>query len=486
MTFIVFLCRSTMLLAVLAASSESAEPVNYRPNIVLILIDDLGWSDLSCYGHRFHETPAIDRLAREGIRFTSFYAATPVCSSTRSTIQTGQYSARTGITDFIPGHWRPFEKLIVPPIEHRLKDNIKTIGDALVSNGYSTGYFGKWHLGNEFDNLPARHGYQVTDASLGRKFKKWRGDRPDGPKSMNYLTDATLWFIDQHKRGPFFVTLSHHAVHIPVEATPRTTKKYQQKTRPEQGVNHPGYAAMIEDLDNSINRILNRLEELGLDKNTIVVVTSDNGGLRQIYTGMGEVITTNAPLRAEKGTLYEGGIRVPMIVRWPHVVRPSAVCDQLATTADLMPTFCEMSSSDLPDQVIDGMNIVPMLKNPKTRFARDTIYFHYPHYHHSRPAGAIRQGDWKLIEYFDDGSTELYNLADDLGESRNLANHESDLARQMQTRLAAWRHDVGASMPTVNPEHDADKAHQWWSRRTGKPLDIEAMRRRYETQRAGK
>jgi len=462
--------------------ARAAEPAAGRgPNIVFLLIDDMGWPDVGCYGHRFHETPVIDRLAAQGMKFTDFCAATPVCSSTRSTIQTGQYSARTGITDFIPGHYRPFEKLIVPPIEHRLKEGIETPGSVLEAAGYTTGYFGKWHLGPQ----PEQVGYAVTERQLGQDFRKWRGGKPRGPKSIDFLTDATLWFIEQNKDRPFFVTLSHHAVHIPVEANAATTAEYRNKPKPPEGVNHPVYAAMVEDLDTSVGRVLAKLDELGLADNTVIVFTSDNGGLRKIYTGVGELVSTNAPLRDEKGTLYEGGIRVPLIVRWPGVVRPESVCDEPATTADLLPTFCDVASAPLPEQPIDGVSLVPLLEDADATLDREAIYFHYPHYHHSRPAGAIRAGDFKLIEFFDDGSLELYNLEEDLGETKNLTAEKPGLAAKLQKQLAAWRERVGARMPTPNPRYDPARAHEWWNRGTNKPLDIEAMRKRYET-RGGK
>jgi uncharacterized sulfatase len=225
------------------------------------------------------------------------------------------------------------------------------------------------------------------------------------------------------------------------------------------------------------------LDNLSLSENTIVVFTSDNGGLRKIYTAVGEVVSTNAPLRDEKGTLYEGGIRVPMIVRWPGVVKRGTVCSEPTTTADLLPTFCDMAAVDLPGQPIDGSTMVPLLRGDVTKLNRDAIYFHYPHYHHSRPAGAIRQGDWKLIEFFDDGQVELYNLADDLGETKDVAARQPQRAQQMQQHLAAWRKNVAARMPSPNPDYDSERASSWWNRRTNEPLDIEAMRRRYQSRR---
>lgn len=469
---------TAVLIALNAVSFSTAKAAD-KPNIVFLLIDDMGWPDVACYGHKFHETPVIDQLARDGMRFTDFYAATPVCSSTRSTIMTGQYSARTGITDFIPGHWRPFEKLVVPKIDHHLRDGIRTPGDALQAAGYATGYFGKWHLGNDRSHQPDKHGFQVTDFQLPKDLRPKKPER--GPKSIDYLTNAALWFIDQKKEQPFFLTVSHHAVHIPLEARKDSAAKYKGKTPPREGINNPYYAAMIEDLDTSIGRILGKLEELKLADDTIVVFTSDNGGLRQIYTKAGDIVSTNAPLRDEKGTLYEGGIRVPMIVRWPGVVKSGSTCSEPTTTADLLATFCDMGGAAVPDQPIDGTSLVPLLKDPTASLDRDAIFFHYPHYHHSRPGGAVRRGDWKLIEWFEDDSVELYNLANDLSESRNLAADNPKVVAQLKADAGAFRKRTGARMPTKNPKFDAAKADQWWSRRTNKPLDIEAMRKRYET-----
>lgn len=465
------------LFSLLTAWGQTQE----KPNIVFILADDMGWPDLSCYGNKYNETPVIDKLASEGIKFTDFYAATPVCSSTRSTIQTGQYSGRTGITDFIPGHWRPFEKLIVPEIDHHLKDGVKTPGDVLAAAGYATGYFGKWHLGNDAAHQPNKHGYQVTERELGKAFVKWRPTKDRGPKKIDSLTDAGIWFMEQNKDKPFFLTVSHHAVHIPLEAREATIAKYEKKEKPPVGVNNPRYAAMTEDLDTSVGRILDKLKELNLEKNTIVVFASDNGGLGKIYTGVGEVVSSNTPLRDEKGTLYEGGMRSPLIVRWPGVVKPGTVSHEPTTTADLMSTFSEMAGAELPSQPIDGLSLVGILKNPDLALDRRAIYFHYPHYHHSIPGGAIRAGDWKLLEFFGNEGLELYNLKDDIGEQNNLAAKNPKKVAQLHKQLTMWRKEVGARMPTVNPKADPKRADQWWNRKTNEPLDVEAMRKRYES-----
>jgi uncharacterized sulfatase len=444
----------------------------------------MGWPDVACYGHPFHETPEIDRLRQQGMKFTDFYAGTPVCSSTRATIQSGQAAARVGITDFIPGHWRPFEKLVVPPIEHHLPRDLETPGEVLQKAGYATGHFGKWHLGSPG---PEGHGYQMTAQTIDKAaFQKWRDRKQPGPKRIDLLTDQTLWFIHQSRERPFFVTLSHHAVHIPVEANPETVEKYRKKEKPEEGVNHIEYAAMIEDLDRSIGRIMDSLKEWGLFENTVVIFTSDNGGLRKIYTGVGEVITTNDPLRDEKGTLYEGGIRVPMIVRWPGVISAGSLCDEPATTVDLLPTFCEIAGAPRPDQPIDGTSLVPLFRNQNAELEREAIYFHYPHYHHSRPAGAIRMGEYKLIEFFDDTPAELYHLEKDISESQNLASEMPERVEKMRHKLAQWRDDVGARMPTKNPKYDPERADQWWSRRSKKRIDVEAMAKRYATRKKEK
>jgi uncharacterized sulfatase len=467
-----------------ATRAQAAEEPAAMPNIVFVLIDDMGWPDPACYGHKFHETPNIDRLSAQGMKFTDFYAATPVCSSTRCTIQSGQYSARVGITDFIPGHWRPFEKLIVPPIESALPPDLKTPGDVLKAAGYATGYFGKWHLGPDATHGPDKRGYDVTALTLPKQFRASRSDQTPGPKQIDLLTDQTLWFIEENKDRSFFVTLSHHAVHIPVQATPEAIEKYQQKPKPAEGVNNPAYAAMTENLDASFGRIMRKLDELGLADRTLVVFTSDNGGLHKIYTGIGEEISSNAPLRDEKGTLYEGGIRVPMIVRWPGVTPPGSVCREPTTTADLMPTFCQAAGADLPDQPIDGTSLVPLLTGGSETLEREAIYFHYPHYHHSRPAGAIRQGDWKLIEFFDGSPPELYNLKDDLGETTNLAEKKQELARRLQNTLADWRTSVGARMPEPNPKYDPARAQEWWNARNNQPLDLESTAEQYRSRAA--
>lgn len=480
-----------------AAPARAAEPPA-KPNIVFIIADDMGWSDLSCYGNKYIETPHIDRLARQGVRFTDFYAGTPVCSSTRSSIFSGQYAARVGITDFIPGHWRPFEKLVVPPIENALPKSIVSPGAALKAAGYHTAYFGKWHLGPEPANGPEAFGFDTTARTIDKGFNAWRDahgeskpGKPD-PKRINLLTDQAMYFIGQRQKvddeKPFFITVSHHAVHIRIEAEAALVEKYEKKPRPDnRRIYNPGYAAMTQHLDGAVGRMMKQLDELGVADNTLFIFTSDNGGLTKIYTGVGEEVTDNKPLRDEKGTIYEGGIRVPLIVRWPGVVEPGGLCKEVTISNDFMPTFMAAAgATEVKTQPLDGLSLLPVLKDPAASLDREAIFFHYPHYHHSRPAGAIRHGDWKLIEYFGvDGpeSLELYHLRDDRGETKNLSEALPDIAAHFQAKLAAWRKQVGARMPTPNPNHDPARAAQWWNKRTNEPLDIEDMRRRYESRK---
>lgn len=435
-----------------------------RPNFVFILIDDMGWPDLGCYGNRFHETPHADRLAREGMRFTDAYAACPVCSPTRASIVSGQYPARVGITDFIPGHWRPFEKLRVPINRQQYLplENI-TFAEALQSEGYTSGVFGKWHLGGR-EQFPDKQGFDAMGVLQGshKKFKLFpETELPDDPYLSEVLTDEAEHFMEANQDRPFCLCLHHYAVHIPLQARERLIEKYENKPKPDSGVNNAIYAAMVEHVDASVGRILDKLDELELSDNTVVVFFSDNGGLRQRFDGDGPIVSTNAPLRAEKGTVYEGGIRVPMIVRWPGVVAAGSTNDTPITSVDIYPTFLELAGADRPpEQTLDGESLLPLLRQ-SGELKRDAIYWHYPHYHHSSPAGAIREGDWKLIEFYEDGHLELYNLRNDIGEQNNLAEGESARAKAMHAKLAAWRESVGAEMPTENPDYDPARAHEW-------------------------
>lgn len=435
-----------------------------RPNFLFILADDMGWSDLGCYGNTYHESPNIDRLASQGMRFTNAYAACPVCSPTRASLMSGQYPARVGITDFIAGHWRPYEKVRVPVNRTQyLPEDVVTFAEVLSGAGYVCGSFGKWHLG-EPHITPGDQGFDeyVVTTGWGHFGNQTAPDQ--GFTKEDYLTeelaDLGVGFLERHRDRPFCLLISHFAVHIPLEARQDLILKYANKPQQDEEVCNPVYAAMIEHLDQSVGALLDALDRLELAKNTVVVFYSDNGGLYRMYTGAGPVVTSNAPLRGEKGTLYEGGIREPLVVRWPGKIAPGAVSDAVVTTPDLYPTFLELAGVPRPeDYPLDGLSLVPVFNG--AGLERDAVYWHYPHYHHSSPGGAVRQGDWKLIEFYDDNHLELYNLADDIGESTNLAQAMPEKAAALRRMLAAWRDSVGAEMPVPNPDYDPARAHEW-------------------------
>ena len=445
------------------AGERSEQP----PNMVFILVDDLGWADLPCYGNRFNETPNIDRLASEGLRFTNFYAAAPVCSPTRASILSGQYQARFGLTAHIPGHWRPFARLAEPPTALAMPLEIRTLAEALRDQGYSTAHFGKWHLGGR-GFTPEDQGFDEAIVISGHTVPGRRQIPPARrPKRLtDYLADKAIDFMQRHRDQPFFIHLCHYAVHIPLQTTNALESKYGAKTRVEGYPCNPTYAGLLEELDQSVGRICQALQDLQLADRTLVVFTSDNGGLVRRFDGRGDIVTTNAPLRDEKGSLYEGGIRVPLIVRWPGRVPPNSTCDEAAISIDFYPTLLAAAGGKpRPGQILDGVNLMPLWRNPATRLPPRALYWHYPHYHHSRPAGAVRFGPWKLIEFFDTGRAELYNLADDLSESNDLADKEQQQANKLRGMLADWRHRVCAQMPQANPAYRKDRAGEWWSRR---------------------
>lgn len=423
-----------------------------KPNFVFILIDDLGWADVACYGSTLFETPNIDRLARQGMRFTDAYAACPVCSPTRASIVSGKYPAHVNLTDFIPGHWRPWAKLVVPEFNQSLPLEEVTIAEALKSAGYVSGIFGKWHLGR---HSPKEHG-----------FDEFRfGGENKNDKRVGAVTGQTLDFIEKHKDRPFFAFASHHTVHIPLEADEKLVAKYEAKIKPSHTQKNAKYAAMVEAMDASVGQVMQKLDDLGIADNTVLIFTSDNGGLIQIYNKNGPIVTSNLPLRAEKGTLYEGGIRVPLIVRWPGAVKPGSECGEPVSSVDFYPTLLDMAGASRdPSHALDGRSLVPLLRE-RGGFERDAIYWHYPHYHHCPPCGSIREGDYKLIEYFEEGDLELYNLKEDIGEKNNLAETMPEKATALRKKLAAWRKSVNAKMPTRNPQYNPEKAHEWGRRK---------------------
>lgn len=470
-----FTSLGQLLVAALLATGTDTRAA--APNVVFILVDDLGWADLACYGGDAFETPHIDALAESGVRFTDFYAACPVCSPTRAAIQSGQYQGRMKITDFIPGHYRPFEKLTVPFNADHMPLAIETPAELLAKADYVSGYFGKWHLGNPPGRQPSDQGYDISKVFSGH----WIPRRPAKGETQRYGTDVmaehAIDFVNAHRNRPFFLFLSPYAVHIPLQAKSDTVSKYEQKlggpSGPEGPLPSPIYAAMVEHVDDMVGDIVSHLREANLLDSTMIVLTSDNGGLYKTYTGLGDRVTDNGPLRGEKGTVYEGGIRVPLIIAGPPVAQAGSTCDEPTISIDFWPTFAQLVGVGQDDdtQVIDGVSLLPLLADPSASLDRDAIYWHYPHYHHMDPAGAVRSGDLKLIRHYDGTPDELYNLAADIGESNNLAQSELDIATRLGEQFDAWLAETGQLMPLPNEKADPTRAHEWWSRRTGRKLE---------------
>jgi arylsulfatase A-like enzyme len=467
--------KTTLALAALLVASlvlpSSKAPAAEGLNIVLFLIDDLGWMDVGCNGSTYYRTPNIDRLAREGARFTDAYSACAVCSPTRAAILTGKYPARLMLTDWLPsGRWNPKARLREGRFLRGLPLEEVTLAEALREAGYRTASIGKWHLGSEPFSLPEHHGFDVNVAgnahgAPGNYFFPYDGNwaipttglrarwnvLPDGEPGeylTDRLTDEAVAFIRANHKSPFFLYFPHYAVHTPLQAKEDMVARYEQVPE-DQRQGKPVYAAMVESVDASVGRVLATLEHLSLEKNTVVIFTSDNGGF---YNA-----TSNAPLRANKGAYYEGAIRVPLIIKWPGVSRAASMVAEPVTSSDLYPTcLAAASQPPRPNQHLDGMNLQPLLRG-EVSLGREAIFWHYPHYNShpsSVPSSVIRKGPWKLIETFDPEGVELYNLAEDLSETRNLVGERPGLVNELRQELDAWRRDVGAEMMRPNPEYD--------------------------------
>jgi len=454
-----------------------------RPNIILVLADDLGWAELGCYGNTFNETPNLDKLAIQGMRFTDAYASAPVCSPTRASLLTGQYPARVGITDYLR-----------PDSNNALSTKHITVAEMLKKAGYATGMVGKWHLtgyayhGSRNEIRATDHGFdeelvtEIKSVGNGANFYpyvfrtqkiSWLSVKEKRLPGKEYLVDRmnleAVDFIERNKEKPFFLYLSHFAPHTILNGKEELVQKYRKKHPPGKSsrskcylcqdagfegdpMNHwaqdhnPHLAAMIESIDDGVGMIVEKLEELGLRENTIVIFTSDNGGETNV--------TSNAPLRGGKSQLYEGGIREPMIVRWPGVVPAETVCKEPVNIIDFYPTFLQATNiKPDPRQKLDGVSIMPLLKNPKASLKRDAMYWHYPlekpHFLGGRSSGAIRQGAWKLIEFFDTGTFELYNLSEDIGEEHDLAAKMPEKVSELYKMLTDWRKKVNVNVSTL-------------------------------------
>ena len=459
------LIASTLLVVFLAATVPAQE----RPNFVFILVDDMGWTDLGVYGSDLHETPRIDAFAAGSMRFTNAYAASPVCSPTRASILTGKHPARLHMTV-----WReaaknpPLNRKLVPPVTaDSLPHEEVTVAEVLRGAGYLTAHVGKWHLGTaEFYPQTQGFDYNVGGTLWGAPqtfFYPYSGSRPfaglryvphlAGGQPGEYLTDrltAEALRILRRERGrPFFMHLAFHTVHTPIEGKPEFVEHYRSKLRPDARHRNPHLAAMVRSLDENVGRVLDVLDELGVADDTVVVFTSDNGGYVNRYDGL--QVTDNSPLRSGKGSLYEGGVRVPTIIRWPGVTPPGSVNHTPVSSVDYYRTI--LSIAGLPgdrthNRYVDGIDLAPLLRDPAFEPDREALFFHYPHYYATTsPVSAVRVGDWKLIRYYEDSGMELYDLANDPGESRNLAPDRPDLAAALLARLKAWWARVNAQHP---------------------------------------
>lgn len=458
--------RWAMVFQIFAVLSLQAGEKARRPNIVFILADDMGWTDLGVQGSKFYESPQIDKLAAQSCQFQNHHHCQN-CVPTRSALWSGQYASRTGI--YTVGSLERGEssdrKLNVPENLTQLPLDRKTIGDQLKSAGYRTGYFGKWHLGQNGDYHPSRRGWDQAITSMGKHYDFVTQPPVPHDKSdylADWLTDRALGFINQNKDDPFFLVLAHFAVHTPLQAKPEKIKQFENKKPTTGGHTNVTYAAMIASLDESVGRVLKRLDELQLSDDTIVIFTSDNGGVGG-YGDRANNVTDNAPLRDGKGSHYEGGLRVPMFVKWPGVTKAGAISREPTTHVDFYPTILEMAGAQRPDQILDGLSLTTLMKSnePATaRLERNSIFAHLPGYLQGRngqwrttPVSTIIQREFKLMEYLEDGRMELYDLQNDPSEKHNLAKDKPDTAKRMQLELAQWRKSTRAAMPTPNPDY---------------------------------
>jgi arylsulfatase A-like enzyme len=465
-----------LLIAAVAMTARVAEAQTTPPNIVLILIDDMGWRDLGCTGSDLYQTPHIDELARGGMKFTQAYAAAPICSPTRAAILTGQHPARLGMTDWLPGRRdSQSQRLLRPQLATNLPPSLITLAEALRERGYATAHVGKWHLGGG-EHGPESNGFDVNIGGTQAgsppggyfKFNTPTLKLTPGEYLTDRLTDEALRFIEKNRRRPFVLYLAHYSVHIPLQPKTEVAQRYRERVKPGTVHTNAVYAAMVESVDDSVGRITQKLAELQLAENTIVVFTSDNGGL-SVKEGVNTPATSNDPLRAGKGFLYEGGIRVPLIVRWPAMVKAGSVCENPVVSMDLyatlhvaaslrdsQPRLRRGESSIGETRPRDGQSLLPLLKQ-EDGFPPRALYWHYPHYSNQggKPSAAIRDGDWKLIEFFEEGHRELYNLKSDPEEKHDRAGQEAQTAGALAAKLAAWRKQVGAKMPAANPDFTA-------------------------------
>jgi arylsulfatase A len=457
-----------------------------RPNIVFLLADDLGWSDIAIDGGDLVDTPNLARLAKSGVRFTNAYSAAPVCSPTRASLLTGKYPARLHMTTWYEASQvPPMNKKLIPPVTVAdLPLSETTIAEVLHQKGYLTAHIGKWHLGSA-GYYPENQGFDINIGGTfwgapQTHFYPYKGTKYFGGEARyvphlewgkpgeylaDRLTNEALNVISRSKDQPFYLNLWFHSVHVPAEAPPELVASYQKKLHPGLHHTNPTYAAMIANLDHNVGRVLDHIEKLGIGGRTIVIFGSDNGG----YIGkwQGAQVTDNSPLRSGKGSLYEGGIRVPLIVRWPGIAARGTTCSEPVISNDFYPTILEMTGllQETAYEKTDCRSLAPLLKNPESALDRKHLFFHYPHYYETTsPVSAVREGQWKLLEYFEDGHSELYDLQRDPSEKNDLSSAQPQKLAELRDQLHLWRQSVNAQMPTHNPKVSVTSPGNRWDK----------------------
>lgn len=457
---------SLAVCTLLPALSLSAKEANdSKPNIVMFLIDDLGWNDFSCYGSKFYQTPTIDSLAHAGVLFTDAYAACTVSSPTRAALMTGKYPARLHLTDWISGWNYEWAKLQIPNWTKYLPLEEKTVAEYLKEAGYQTWHIGKWHLGDDEKYWPENQGFDINIGGnyKGAPIKNKQGcggyfspyclprleNGPDGEYLTDRLTNEAVNLIEQQGNEPFFLNMSHYAVHAPLGAKPEMLKKYEALADTSYFQNNATYAAMIQSVDESMNSIVRALQRKGVLDNTLIIITSDNGAVHRI--------SKSCPLRKGKGSEYEGGVRVPLIVYWKNHTPTNKSLDTPVITPDLFSTMLDAANIEIQDKTVDGVALFPIIKRKNSK--ERPIFWHYPHYHDggARPYSAVRLGDWKLIKQYDSDKYELYNLKTDIGETNDLNKKYPQKVKELEHILQQWLQSVNAQLPTKNPKWEPQK-----------------------------
>ncbi len=452
-----------------------------KPNVVLILVDDLGWADVGCYGSDLHQTPHVDRLAMEGTRLTEAYAACTVCSPTRSSIMTGKYPGRSNVTDWITGHNKPFAKLATPDWTQEMLPEEVTLAEELRSTGYKTIHIGKWHVGEEPKHWPENQGFDINIAGWkvgspsahggGGYFSPYGNpfieDGPDGEYLTERLAAEASRYILKNADGdqPFFLNFWLYNVHTPLQAVEDKIAKYESLAKDEAVHTNPVYAAMVEHMDDAVGQVLKALSQAEIEEETIVIFSSDNGGLCGNFENNRNKVTQNGPLRSGKGDMFEGGVRVPLIVKWPGKVASGRTSGELAISPDLYSTILDMCGvkgpADFRDDV-DGQSLKDHLLDG-AQTGREAIFWHYPHYHPegAKPHSAIRKGDWKLLHVYEEARPQLYNLRTDIGETLDLFASHPEKAAELMNELNRWREKVAAQDPVFNRNYDPHKEDSW-------------------------